>query len=486
MCVLRNISQRPLTDSTDVGHVTSIDTLPDDVLLEIFNFHGYYDYDEFGEEREKAWQTLVHVCRRWRCIVFGSPRHLYLRLVCTKRTPARDMLDVWPALPLIVFYRDYLAGSEDNITAALKCADRVCQIYLEIAWNFDLDVFGAMQQPFPELTYLKLVGHGTVAVVPDSFLGGSTPRLEVLFLFGIPFPGLPKLLLSATHLNHLQLFNIPHSGYISPDSVVAVLSTLTSLSYFWLEFESPRSCPGPASRRRPRSTRSLLPGFTHFRFKGVGEYLEDLVACIDAPQLNTFYITFFNDIVFDTPQLVQFISHTPKWKALKNAHITLQGRTRRAARVDFSSQTSRYGEFNVEILCKGLDWQVSSLEQVCTSCLPPLSTLEDLYFHEESDSQPDWEGSVENRQWLELLRSFVAVKNLYLSEKFASRIGPALQELVEGRATDVLPALQNIFLKGVESSGSVQETIEQFVAARQVTNHPVGISPWTDSEESEV
>ena len=44
--------------------MTSIDTLPDDVLLEIFNFHGYYDDDDdfLGEEREKAWQTLVHVC----------------------------------------------------------------------------------------------------------------------------------------------------------------------------------------------------------------------------------------------------------------------------------------------------------------------------------------------------------------------------------------------------------------------------------------
>ena len=82
---------------------------------------------------------------------------------------------------------------------------------------------------------------------------------------------------------------------------------------------------------------------------------------------------------------------------------------------------------------------------------------------------------------LGLLYPFKALKNLYLSEEFASRMAPALQELVEGRTTDFLPALQNIFLKELDSSGSVQESIGQFVATRQVTNRPIGISSWTDS-----
>jgi hypothetical protein len=112
--------------------------------------------------------------------------------------------------------------------------------------------------------------------------------------------------------------------------------------------------------------------------------------------------------------------------------------------------------------------------------------LKDLYFHEGSDSQPNWKDSVESGQWLELFRSFMTVENLYLSEKLASSIAPALQELIEGRTTDVLPALQNIFLKGLDSSGFVQESIGRFVAARQAANHPISISPWTDSYEGEV
>ena len=460
----------------DSGQVISIDALPDDVLLEIFNSHGY-DYT-YQEEREKVWQKLVHVCRRWRCIVLGSPRRLNLQLVCTTRTPVRDMLDVWPAFPLIIESSGHPRGSMDNIIVALGCTDRVHQISLRIVQSFSLDILSAMQHPFPELTRLVLsLDDETVPVFPDSFLGGSAPRLESLLLYDIPFPGLPKLLSSATHLYTLQLENIPHSGYFSPNAMVAVLSTLTSLQSLTLVFESPRSCPDQASRLPPPKTRSVLPVLTYFEFKGVSEYLDDLVACIDAPQLNKLEITFFNDIVFDTPQLVRFVSHTPRSKALEKAYINLRDRS---AWVSFFSQTS--GNVMVEILCKGMDWQVSSLEQVCTSCLPPLSILEDLYFHEDSHSQPDWNDSIENGQWLGLFRSFMAVKNLYLSEKFASRIALSLQELVEGGTTDVLPALQNIFLRGLESSGSVPEGIGQFVAARQVANHPIVISPWTDLE----
>jgi hypothetical protein len=68
------------------------------------------------------------------------------------------------------------------------------------------------------------------------------------------------------------------------------------------------------------------------------------------------------------------------------------------------------------------------------------------------------------------------VKNLYLSEEFAIRIVQALQELVGGSATEVLPSLQNIFLEGIEPSGLIQEGIRKFVATRQITSHPIVVS----------
>ena len=344
------------------------------------------------------------------------------------------------------------------------------------------EYLAAMQQPFPELTYLWLWWKDEIGtlVVPDSFLGGFAPRLEVIDLEGIPFPGLPKLLLSATHLVHLYLQNIPHSGYFSPDAMVAALSTMTSLEELLLRLKSPESCPDLETRRLPPSPRSVLPVLKSVEFKGASEYLEDLVTDIDAPQLERLDITFFNDVLFDTPHLSQFIGRTPILNAFENAYIFLANST---ACVAFRSPIDCYVQLKVAILCEGSDWQLSSVEQVCTSCfqLPFLSTLKGLYVFERIFSSVDWKDNIEYRVWRELLYPFTSVKNIYISDEFALGIGPALQELVKGRAaTEVLPTLENIFLKGLKSSGHVQEGIGQFVAARQVSSHPVTVSDWED------
>jgi hypothetical protein len=367
----------------------------------------------------------------------------------------------------------------DNIIPVLEHRDRVCKINLIVSPSQLEKVVAAMQEPFPELLALELMSYEVVTVLPDSFLGGSAPRLRSLWLQGVPFPGLLKLLLSATHLVDLHLLDTPHSGYISPEAMVTTLSTLTSLEGLWLQFASPRSRPASdqASRRPPLPIPALLPILASLSFKGVSEYLDDLVARIDAPQLNHLNITLFNDIVFDTPQLVQLICRTPISKALKGAHVAFGDH---AAGVKV---TSGFGSLKVEISCRESDWQVSSLEQVCTSCLPPLSTLEKLYIHEVPYPKPDWQDNIENTLWLGLLHLFTAVKNLYLSKKFAPHIVAALQELVGDRTTEVLPMLQNIFLEELELSGPVQEGVEQFVAARQVIGYQITVSRWDNSEQ---
>ena len=200
-------------------HVLSIDMLPDDILLAIFEFCAE-EYAYSKEEIEVWWQTLVHVCRRWRTLVFESPRHLNLRLACAQGTTARDTLDVWPTLPLVVSTYDYeTKGRMVDMVAVLKHSHRVCQIRLLNLTGSEMEkVYAAMQVPFPELTdlVLSLEPTGDLAVAPDSFLGGSAPLLRDLVLFSIPFPSLPKLLLSTSHIANLDLSKIPHSGYFSP------------------------------------------------------------------------------------------------------------------------------------------------------------------------------------------------------------------------------------------------------------------------------
>ena len=73
-----------------------IDILPDDVLLDIFDFYVNLPQEYSLElwKEEVLWQSLVHVCRRWRNLVFGSPRRLKLRLHCSPEKTTRDTLDL--------------------------------------------------------------------------------------------------------------------------------------------------------------------------------------------------------------------------------------------------------------------------------------------------------------------------------------------------------------------------------------------------------
>ena len=449
----------------------TIDILPDVALLEIFD--SYLD-----GARIDGWHTLVHVCRNWRDVAFRSPRRLNLRLCCKARTPVRELLDIWPLLPIVVKVYGYEPWDEGSVIAALEHNDRVCDFHLARVSSAQLEkVLAVVQQPFPALTRLHLGSQdGRAPVIPVSFLGGSTPRLQSLVLDHVPFPGLPTLLLSATHLVHLDLWRIPHSGYISPQAMVTCLSALTSLKSLAIKFESPQSRPDRNSRRSPPQGRILLPVLTDLHFKGIGEYLDELVARIDTPLLDNLEMTLFHQLSFDTPQLTQFISRTPKFKTFEQARLAFSKCDVRVTLPLISG-----GRLMLVIACSPSDWKLSSLVHVCSSFIPQalVLTVEHLYVIEYRLSPPDWQDDIENGQWLEVLSPFAAVKDLYISHELAPRIVPALQELVGESATEILPALRTLFLPELPYQEPAQKIIDRFIAARQLSSHPIAVSRWT-------
>lgn len=306
--------------NTDLPYrLVTIGTLPDEVLLEIFDFYVV------EAEWPEAWYTLVHVCRRWRNVVASSLRRLKLQLLCTDRRPVKEMLAVWN-LPIIVRGINPMSQVEEganNIITALKHNDRICEIDLRFFPSSVLERFAAvMQEPFPALKFLQLRSNDqTAAVLPDMFLGGTTPPLRSLILKSILFPTLRKLLLPASHLVLLHLLNIPNSKYTSPEAMIDCLSALTNLETLRLEFDSLPPLLEQESRRSPPLTRTLLPALSSFHFKGVSNYLDDLVAQIEASLLHIFRITFFNQPSFDILQLPQFIGRAEKLKALYRACV---------------------------------------------------------------------------------------------------------------------------------------------------------------------
>jgi hypothetical protein len=450
----------------------AIETLPYEALLEIFSF--YLDQSE----REEAWFTLAHVCRRWRCVVIASSCRLNLRLICKRYRPVMEMLDVWPSLPIAIsenYLKAFCRGNVDNIVAALERNNQIYKIDFKNVPSSLLETYVAMMQvSFPALTSLELWSRDeTVSVPPNSFLGGSAPCLRSLEMNGILFPALPNLLLTTTDLVDLSLWRIPHSGYISPMAMVTCLSSLSRLESLLLGFSSPQSRPDILRRGPHLLTRKILPALTELYFEGVSEYLEDLVARIDTPRLNDVHIIFFNQLNFHIPQFCQFLSRAGQSEALKQANVDFDSS---CVEVSLSPSTSRIDEergLSLQVSCSGLDWQLSSVAQICCSSLFHLSALEHLYIRQTIPSRLQVQVDVENSQWLELLNPFATVTNLYLSEQITPLVVSALQELAGERVAEVLPTLQNIFLRG--QPRPVQKAIERFIAARQLFGHPVAV-----------
>jgi hypothetical protein len=456
--------------------VIPIDKLSDAVLLEIFA--SYVDQSQLTNWPTKrsieAWQMLVHVCRRWRSIVFASPHRLNLQLVCTPETPAVDKLDIWPAFPLII--EGYVSETPlDNIIAVLQHnGNRVRQIDLDLDLGLtepQLDEISTVTLGrYPEPRDLRLGGHY------DVMSGGPTPpRLQSLSLL----LRLPKLLSSASQLVHLRLSGFPISGNTSPKALATALFALTRLQSLDLTFRPPRSRPQWSNGRLPSTTRFVLPALTKLCYLGVHKYLEELVSHIDAPQLVESSISFFEDkelleeVDLDAPQFARFIDRAPMLKARDEAHVHL-GDFDATVRIPLLSPGPRPSspnrELTVDIADGEADWKLSSLGAVCASFSPFISTVENLYIKEDKYWQHAF---LESSRWLDVLLPFTAVKNLYLPGKSTRDVMPALQVVVEQGLEGVLPKLENIFMDSTEISGRVLIAIGLFDAVRRDTGHPV-------------
>jgi hypothetical protein len=368
-----------------------------------------------------------------------------------------------------------------DFDAAIVHHNRIYEINLHGLSGSQLQrLASAMQEQFPALIHLKLdleYGSGCPGpALPDGFLGGSAPHLQSLTLRFTPFPALPKFLSSATGLVDLDLRKIPHSGYISPEAIVTYLAVMTNLKFLAIGFESPLSRPDRDRRRPPPPTRTVLPALSRFVFNGVSEYVEDLVDRIDAPLLDSIWITFFHQLVFDIPQIAQFMRRATRLQTLNEAHVTFDNYGVEAGSLP---ATGNFDETSgLRISCTRSDWQLSSLAQAIPLFFPSIYLVEYLYIYEPLFFPSEVQDEIENTQWLELFHPFSAVKNLYLSKEFAPSIAPALQELVGDRMTEVLPVLLNIYLEELQPSEPIQKGIAEFVAARLLSDHPVTVSLW--------
>ena len=401
----------------------------------------------------RFWLRLAHVCRIWRRIVFVFPRELRLQLFFTHGTPVPKILVCWPALPIVAEYGGSLAldtpapEDEDNIMAALKQSNRITSISLTVTSSL-LERLSAIEEPFSELEHLVLLTRDNVQLtLPNTFRWG--PRLRCLHLTRIAFPTLLQLLHSSRNLVDLQLHGVHNPRHFSLEALTNTLSGMA-----WLQSLSLHCLPtdyylAPSS---PPGERVVLPVLTRLDFRGFAEYLDCLVARIDAPRLREIEVTFFNSYnrMFDLSPLAKFIDRTGMHTSHRRAHILSLERAISISLIQPGSATC----LKLRLLREPMSEQRTFIGQVCIHFSALLFNVEDLRISATRPSR--WYECFFNGWPRRPLNSFTGVKRLYLVGNLSAAILQAFQ----------LDSLQNLY---VPQPGPRHAPLREAVVSRMVS-----------------
>ena len=387
-----------------------------------------------------------------------------------------NTLDHLPPVPLVVIYNhshhstpSVLQQDVFGIYHTLQLHGRIRHVELTLPLPILHRAVALMNENFPILEFLDLSGlfspdsgHRLPLTLPKAFLA---PNLRHLSLSGISLPKRLRVLTSTVSLVTLELRNIQTSSYFRPRLLVARLRSLPLLEELIITFSIPIPRPSTESELLGENGAPItLPSLKTLWFRGVGAYLESLIAQIKVPLLEQLFITLFNQIAFVLPHLFHLINTTKVFKLS-------------SARVNFHhdevcvSTVHDHGlgqmPFTLRVRCKPLDWQIDCAAQICHALIPTLSGVEELrpvIDYQEIPTEMR-NGAIDSATWHDLLRSFIGVKKLYIYNVLLEELSRALQVDEVGSDPSFLPDLQSIYAK--------DNLFTSFIDTRQVVGRPV-------------
>jgi hypothetical protein len=166
---------------------TTIEILPKDILLNIFDFYQL-DTIELFRGHPWKWYHLAHVCQKWWYVIFILPCHLDLQILCKYRVPIRSILGTWPTLPIVIEF-DTTWKSKPmprNILVALCCSNRICNINFSVTSSMTGSIIKLIQKLCLALKKIWLTvkdAMGPICIpVYNAFLGSSTLHLREIEL----------------------------------------------------------------------------------------------------------------------------------------------------------------------------------------------------------------------------------------------------------------------------------------------------------------
>lgn len=476
--------------------LTTINTLPDEVLLEVFDqYRSAKTGNRSGSQGCQWWYTLVHICRRWRRLVFASSVRLNLHLRCTFGTPVDDMISHSPPFPLVLDYgprilKTWTAEDELGLLLASQHLSRVSEIVLSAPDLTLAKLTTGMTEAAPRLETLSLHSQTSEIVLPRQFLEGGAPQLRHLILTGATLSPLQPLLSSATSLVSLVLERIPSSAYFSPDSLVAQLRTMPLLQILSISFLSTVPRPGFGGERvlHPgQVARTELPGLTRLLYRGVSAYIEALLSRIRSPHIEDVDIALFNQLTLDLPRTCEFVRELD---SLRPTRARIDFAEASVHFVVFAPQPTASPDVFLSVSCARLDFQVATTAQLCGGLSATLLPAEELVlgFYQDGALPEEWRGEVDPRLWRRLLAPFRSVGTLRVHVALAADVERALRS---GTADQpLLPELRElVLLHGSDANAlkSASAALGAFVderddAGRPVKVHSQDLSRLTESE----
>jgi len=476
MYIAHNVHERPRATANSV---TSIDVLDDDPLINIFRLYrpDLLDEEETNDIRilqggewcrESWWYKLVHVCRRWRSLIFASASHLGLSLLCTYRTPVADMLAHSPPLPLVIDYADWSQNltlspvDKEGIKLALRHRNRVRRIRLAIVIETCATLIDPIDKEFPILEDLYIdpfVYCNGCLKLPETF---RAPNLRHLFLSNFALPVGSSLLATATGLVTFWLKYIPTSWH--PADFLHHVSSMHHLQTLGISAPS-NDYDGRRVVNTPDVTHVVLPNLRWLEFQGGpggSTYIEALLPHMSTPRLEKLTISFLNERTASIPNLRQFISSAEN---LRFTSASLRSDRTRFDLKAYPCNGSGMYALSIVAYCHCYDWPLSSTMKMLGILGPHLSMV--MLLSVESCS------GYARAEYRDILRSFNNVKTLRVNGGLIRDISHALK-VCDGESTmGLLPELKEVICSASVDEDDLFDSFSALIDAREHAGHPV-------------
>ena len=303
--------------------------------------------------------------------------------------------------------------------------------------------------------------HSTALMLPETL---QAPHLRHLVLIGFALPIGSRLLTTAVGIVTLYLYMNHPSAYFRPNTLLQWISFMPQLESLLIGFSFP--VPNRSVERQlmhaPIITHVTLPNLRWFGFQGVSAYMEAVVPRITTPSLEKLRIQIFKQLTFSVPGLLHFMNTTENLR-FDSAKFEFSG-DEVDVKVYPRGEAEMYA-LSMNVSCRHLDWQVSSVAQIFNSLGQIFSTLEHLTLKHEVHSRSSEEhNEVERTEWRKLLRSFSNVKTLHVDDGLIRKLSRCLRLDNGELLLELLPELQELTYPG---SGDTGNAFTSFIDARR-------------------